>query len=266
MSLIACSDAPSSETLRGLRLGTVSYLNTAPLNYGIESHLHSAPPAELARRMAHGELDGAVLSVTEVFDQPNLSILDGVAIACDGPVYSVYLASRGALEDGATIYCDVASRTSVRLLELMLAERGVDVILRPSSSWTGAALPDHFLLIGNPAIEQRRAGLPHHNVLDLGAEWKRLTGLPFVFAVWALRSERFTASALECLREAKRVGVAAIPSIVASRPEFDAEFRARYLGGHIRYDLGPLEKEAIALFAEKRAERFGDARPSYRYL
>lgn len=244
--------------LEGLRLGTVSFLNTAPLNFGIEGCLRPAPPAELARWMAQGELDGAALSVTEVFDRPGLSILDGVCIASDGPVYSVYLASRTDIRDGDEVFCDVASRTSVRLLELLLAERGVRAQLRPMESRFLGRLPDHFLLIGNPAIERRQKGLPEHRIEDLGEAWRQLTGLPFVFAVWALRADRFRAEALERLRLAKREGVAAIPAIVRERSEFDEGFRRRYLGGYIRYDLGDREKRAIQLFAEKRAEFFGD--------
>jgi predicted solute-binding protein len=105
------------------------------------------------------------------------------------------------------------------------------------------------LLIGNPAIEFRRAGHPHQ-IWDLGAAWRELTGLPFVYAVWALRRDRDTTPLRRVLREAKALGLDTLDAIIAGRREFDADFRRDYLGWHIHYHLTEDEKRGVARFVE----------------
>ncbi|MFL5495573.1 MAG: menaquinone biosynthetic enzyme MqnA/MqnD family protein, partial [Gemmatimonadales bacterium] len=124
-------------------------------------------------------------------------LLPDLAITCDGPVHSVALFSRRPVEelDGRTVLLTASSRTSVLLLDLVSRHRwGV----RPRYATARAEAADLRAL----------AGLPHEAVLvigdaalllaaqelypvrvDLGAEWKAWTGLPFVFAVWAARRE-----------------------------------------------------------------------------
>ena len=101
-------------------------------------------------------------------------VVDGVAIASDGPVYSVFLAHRGPLHEIKTIALDPASRTSCHLLKCLLAEYHD---LRPDYVTTAEA--DARLLIGNQAIQFRQKNGSEFSYLDLGEEWMRCTGLPF---------------------------------------------------------------------------------------
>src|SRR5271170_2086833 len=168
------------------RIGSVSYLNAAPLTRGIESGIIFATPARLAEMLRRDELDAALVSVTEVLFNDRYDILDGIAIASLGEVYSVLLAHIKPLEEAKEIFCDTASLTSVNLLKVLLAERGLKPEFKPLENYEAAAEKDFVLLIGNPAIDFQRA--PHvHEIFDLGSAWFELTSLPFVFAVWALR-------------------------------------------------------------------------------
>ncbi len=173
-----------------------------------------------------------------------------MAIACDGEVFSVFLAYRGRLEDVRSIAMDPASRTSVNLLRCVLRGfRGMEFEETPGVVGETQAR----LVIGDPAIAFRAAEGGSWNLLDLGAEWKRCTGLPFVFAGWALREGVEDGEGLaEALRAAKREGIAKIDEIAAREP--DVEFARSYLTRFIRYDLGAPEKEAVALFAAKCRE------------
>ncbi len=230
-----------------VRIGSVPYLNSVPLTDGIEDRCLFLPPSALAERLDDGSLDAALVSVTEALFRPGFRIVDGVAIASDGPVSSVFLAHRDPLESLRTVHLDPASCTSVNLLRVLLAERGLAPEFRTLGSYDRASMPDNVLLIGNPAIAFARG--PHsHRILDLGEEWRRRIGLPFVYAVWAVREAVATVELAEELRAAKARGVARIPRFVEERTEFDRDFRRAYLGGHIRYGLGPGEKAGIERF------------------
>lgn len=231
-----------------LRLGSVPYLNAVPLTCGLERDCVFLPPAQLAVELHAGRLDAALVSVTEVLFHDGYDVLDGVAIGSDGPVASVFLAHREPLERLGVVHLDPDSCTSVNLLRVLLAERGVKPKFQALAHCAAAAAQTNVLLIGNPALDFRRAGHPHA-LWDLGEAWRELTGRPFVYAVWALR--RGAPAGLRArLRAAKNAGVAALPRLVAGRPEYDAPFRRAYLGGHIRYDLGAAEKAGLARFAE----------------
>jgi chorismate dehydratase len=231
------------------RLGSVHYLNAAPLTFGIEDQMVFATPARLAELLRRDELDAALVSITEVLLHDRYDILDGVAIASLGEVYSVFLAHKKPLVEVREVFCDTASLTSVNLLRVLLAERGLRPVFRPLESYAAAAKKDFVLLIGDPAIDFHRAAHPHQ-IFDLGLEWRTLTGLPFVFAVWALRRGVDQASNIQKLRAAKTSGLDHLEQIIGQRPEYDEAFRRAYFERHIRYDLNGEEKRAVTRFCD----------------
>ncbi len=235
--------------LAPFRVGSVPYLNAAPLTYGLEGEISFVPPSQLAVELHAGRLDAALVSLTEALFHDGYDVLDGYGIASDGPVFSVFLAHRQTLAAIRSIALDPASCTSVNLLRILLAERGLHPEFVPLPSYAEAPLHDNVLLIGNPAIEFQRAGHPH-SVWDLGEAWRDLTGLPFVYAPWALRRDRDTAPLRAALADAAEAGLAALPRLIAGRPEFDEPTRRTYLTERIRYRLGPREKLGIAKFVE----------------
>ncbi|MDP6250825.1 MAG: menaquinone biosynthesis protein [Verrucomicrobiota bacterium] len=232
------------------RIGSVPYLNSAPLTCGIESKTEFLLPSCLAKRLRAGGLDAGLVSITEVLFNNLYDILDGVAVASDGPVKSVFVAHKKPLEQVKVIHCDTASLSSVNLLKVTLAKRGLSPRLESFGDYDRAAERDAMMLIGNPGLEFLRS--PHaHQILDLGQAWREDTGLPFVFAVWAIRRDQRQPGLGQTLLQAKRDGLAKLDEIIASYPEFDAELRAAYLREHIHYDLGEREKEGIARFVEQ---------------
>ena len=99
----------------------MEYLNAAPLTRGLEDKILFTTPSKLAGLLRRDELEAALVSITEVLLTDRYDILDGVAIAARGEVYSVFLAHRRPLETATEIYCDTASLTSVNLLKVLLA-------------------------------------------------------------------------------------------------------------------------------------------------
>jgi chorismate dehydratase len=231
------------------RIGSVPYLNAAPLTRDLAGEIIFATPAKLAEMLRRDELDAALVSITEVLFNDRYDILDGIAIASLGEVFSVFLAHKKPLEDAKEIFCDTASLTSVNLLKVLLAERGLQPEFKPLENYEAAAEKDFVLLIGDRAIEFQLA--PHtHEIFDLGAAWLELTNLPFVYAVWALRRGVENKELRAELREAKNFGIETLDYLIETREEFDEDFRRDYFEWHIHYHLAEDEKRAIAKFCE----------------
>jgi predicted solute-binding protein len=236
-------------SLAPFRVGSVGYLNAAPLTRGLEDEVIFATPAKLAEILQRDELDAALVSITEVFFNDRYDVLDGIAIASLGEVLSVFLAHKRPLEEAKEIFCDTASLTSVNLLKVLLAERGLHPEFKPLPDYASAPERDFVLLIGNPALDFRRAAHPHE-IWDLGAAWFELTQLPFVYAVWALRRGVENAELRRQLAEAKDFGLDTLDHIIRNRTEYDEALRQDYLGWHIHYHLGTDEKRGVAKFIE----------------
>lgn len=229
--------------LRALRIGCVKYLNARPLIHGYDGDVIFDHPSTLAHELAAGRLDAALVPVFEVLREPHYAIVDGAAVASDGPVHSVVLAYRGELRAVRSVALDPASMSSVHLLKVLLAEFHD---MQPEYRDDGEAR----LLIGNQAIEFRAsAGAGAFHFLDLGEEWQRQTALPFVFAVWALRPGVANAVAVaETFRALAANGAAHVREIVGGEDFQDAAFRERYLTQHIRYALGEREKAGLTRY------------------
>ena len=116
----------------------MEYLNAVPLTRGIEDQITFTTPARLAELLRRDELDAALVSITEVLLNDRYDILDGIAIASLGEVYSVLLAHKKPLAEAKEIFCDTASLTSVNLLKVLLAERGLKPEFKPLENYTAA--------------------------------------------------------------------------------------------------------------------------------
>ena len=249
--MTAEGDQPAN-TLASFRIGSVPYLNSIPLTCGMENQVIFAPPSQLAGMLENETLDAALVSITEALLHPGYAILDNVAVASDGPVLSVFLATKIPLESIEVVHCDPASLTSINLLKILLKAKGVQPQWQPLSDYNEASEKDAVLLIGDPAITFTQSD-HSHQIWDLGAAWKELTGLPFVFAVWAIREGCDDQTLLHALTAAKINGIAQLPALIERETRFDMDFRREYLGKAIQYELGRQEKSGIQCFIEKLA-------------
>jgi len=238
-------------SLAPFRVGSVRFLNAVPLTRGLEDEIIFATPSKLAEMLQRDELDAALVSVTEVLFKNRYDVLDTIAIASLGEVKSVLLAHRKPITEVKEVFCDTASLTSVHLLRVLLAERGLFPEFKPLPTYDFATLPDFVLLIGDVAIDFLRSSPPpQHQIMDLGEAWSELTNLPFVYAVWALRRGIDHFELRRHLGEARDFGMDTLDHIIQSRNEYDLDFRKDYLGWHIHYHLGADEKRGLAKFIE----------------
>jgi chorismate dehydratase len=249
---------PANEP-KPFRIGSVKYLNAVPLTRGLESEVVFATPAKLAEMLRRDELDAALVSLTEVLLNDRYDILDGIAIASLGEVYSVILAHKKPLEEAKQIFCDTASLTSVNLLKVLLAEKNLFPKFVPLENYEAAPEKDFVLLIGDGAIDFHRSShrseakadaTGTHEIFDLGSAWTEMTNLPFVYAVWALRRGIENKALQTELREAKKFGMETLEYVICSREEYDEDFRRDYFEWHIHYHLAEDEKRGIAKFSE----------------
>jgi chorismate dehydratase len=253
-----------------LRVGAVNYLNTKPL---IERLTDFAPnvelsldlPSRLADQLAAGALDVGLIPVAEFFRGDGYTFVPNVAIGSRGPVLSVTLFSKVPWADVRTLALDEGSRTSAALAQILLRERyGVQprVCPLPIDAAPDALGTDAVLLIGDRAM---RACLPGFRyAYDLGEEWTDWTGLPMVFAVWAVRKGVVLGETEAAFLRAKDYGLAHAGEIAAREAPalgLDAGFCRRYLSNVLRFDLGPQELAGLDLF-RKLCEEFESERGS----
>jgi chorismate dehydratase len=244
-----------ADTLSGLRLGCVQYLNSRPLIYGLPG-VELAHPSELAAKLRAGAIDAALVPVFELLRSPrDYCFVDGVGIVSHGPVYSVYVAHQRPIRELRGVVADPASLTSVHLFQVLAS--GIlakDTPLLPPSSLL-CDDPDYGrLLIGNQAIDYRLAAEPagsREGFWDLGEQWTGWTGLPFVYAVWVLRKGLTSREKVaDALRAVAALGTAATSEIVSLETGYPQSFSERYLTEHIQFFLGDWERAGLTRFSE----------------
>jgi len=249
------------------RIGMVNYINTAPIyepwkRRGIDSgwQVEEAPPATLNKKLAAGELDLGFVSCIEYGLHPWLyRILPDLSISANGPVGSVFLFSKIPVKelDDQLVLLSSQSDTSVLLTKVVLEEF---IGVKPryiKGEVTGEYREEcaALLAIGDDALRLVEEGA-FGCQLDLGEIWKEHTGLPFVFAVCAVR-EDFCATQpemlgsihrrfLECCEEG-RSRLKDICMIAAPRIPMEVADCYAYLKG-IEYDLAEEKLAALERF------------------
>ncbi|MFG1802558.1 menaquinone biosynthetic enzyme MqnA/MqnD family protein [Micromonospora carbonacea] len=264
------------------RVGHIQFLNCLPIYWGlmrsgalIDVDLHKDSPDRLSAALVAGDLDiGPISHVEYLRHADELLLLPDLAVGSDGPVLSVNMVSTRPLAalGGGRVALGSTSRTGVLLARLLLGERyGVhpDYFRCPPDLTQMLLEADAGVLIGDVALralyEAPQRGL---EVTDLGQAWRDWTGLPMVFAVWAVRREfaaahpglvkevheAFLRSRDLCLAELDQVAEAA-----ARWESFDAATLATYFRA-LDFSLGERQVAGLREFARRAAE-IGEAPP-----
>ncbi len=265
---------------RKLRIAAISFLNTAPLMWDFA---HAPRAAELARcyevhftlpnlcaeQLATGAADVGLVPVAACATNPQLRILPGAAIASLGHVRSILLVVRAgmALEDVQSVALDSTSRTSAALVRVLFAKFiGTNPHYTQHAPTLEAMLAtaDAALLIGDPALLARQAGAcERFHCYDLAEEWRARTGLPFVFAVWALREGGLDSTGLTAAQVAedfvrsRDAGLQNLDALVdewAQRIDLPAHIIREYWTRNIHYTLDAECQDGLRLFYRYAAE------------
>jgi len=229
-------------------------------------------PAECADRLASGAADIGLIPIAALATTPGLRILPGCTIASKGAVRSLLLVRRAAQSLAAlrSVAADTASRTTLAHARILFHEWGnPDVPFLPLAADLDAMLEmaDAAILIGDPALlamEERanrfeRTGeeLVYH---DIAAEWRALTGLPFVSAVWAasaMSSVALVDSIAKDLIASRDHGLKNIEALVAEwspKLPIPEETIRTYLTENIHYVLDEECQQGMKTFFRRSAE------------
>ena len=247
------SESPSLPG-RPLTLGVVRYLNTRPLDAALAERpdvtLVPEVPSRLVERFRAGELDAALLPVMAWFEGVGAGIVRGLGIGSCGEVESVRLFCRRPLRETRVVCLDAESLTSNALCRILLrrAHGLAPEFATPTAAPAGA---DAVLRIGDKAMMDDPEAV---EIVDLGADWLRWTGLPFVFAAWIAREGVPATPLVPILTQALAAGLARLPELAeagARATGLDRGRCERYLSERIRYRFGPEDEDGLARFGEE---------------
>lgn len=258
------------------RLGRIRYINVLPLHYAFDQgwvvngcQVHTGTPAELNARMQQGTLDLSAISSYEYGRNfRNYYLLPELAIATRGDVGSVLFFSRLPFHRLTLkeVLLSAGSATSAALVKVVLAELYGARPLYRVGPVTDCFLDGCYgmLAIGDEALRLKARGCyPYY--LDLGQAWYELTGLPFVFGVWAVQRRYFAAypelvqELHQRLLQAKNLGLQALPEVcreaARSVPLSPAELAVYFQ--RLNYDLGVEHQEGLLAFF-RYLHKYGD--------
>ena len=272
-----------------VRIGCVKYLNTLPLIEGLGMwrgcELVTSAPSGLIGMLRRGEVDVALASVVDgargVADaKPSTTAPSDVVllpvgmIGCEGRTLTVRVFSRVPIERITRVVVDAESHTSVVLLQVLMwrkfgkrveVEVGRDHVGRDQgiegSRHLGEGGEEAILLIGDKVVTDAPAASEYPHQMDLGAAWKELTGLPFVYAVWMCRAGeeetlkvRTVAKMLERTRLHNATRMDWVVAEHAVERGWGRELAAEYVGTLLKYAVGDPEREAVEKFVSWAGE------------
>ncbi len=248
-----------------LRVSFIEYLNSVPLGWGFLNGPYQDAfeilfdvPSQCARHLSTGEADVGLIPVVEYQRIPDLSVLPDIAIASKREVKSVLFVSKKPLAEVSSVAVDSSSRTSVALLKIFLHKfHGLDSVTYHEESPDPEQmleLHDAALLIGNPALKLHRGS---QHVYDLAVEWNRFTGLPFVFAVWAVRSAANLGEQVQIFYQSREQGlkeIDSIASVYSKKLGIEAGEIRRYILENLDYSLDQENLRGLQTFFDTAAE------------
>lgn len=239
-----------------IRLSVVSYLNSKPFIYGLDQPwiknqiaLELDIPSTCAAKLISGKVDVGLVPVAILPELKEYHLLTNYCIGSDGVVNSVLLVSQVPFTEIRTVMMDYQSRTSV-----MLARVLADKFWKIKPAWEPASEGYEQTLNGTTAgiIIGDRALLMKDKfqyVYDLSVEWKKFTGLPFVFACW-VANKKIPQDFNDALNKAFALGISNIQDVlkIYGSGVIEPTLAAHYLNENIDYHFDDSKKKALALF------------------
>ena len=250
--------------MRKLRVGSVPYINAAPLTRWLETdeatpfvEVVYAPPSVLARQLQARELDVALVSSVELARREDARPVADLCIGSRDAVLSVRLFCKTPLRQVRTIALDTSSLTSVALTQILLTRAyGVQAAYRRAAPDLDAMLQqvDAALLIGDLGMTAAHPEV--REVVDLGSAWRAYTGLPFVWALWLVNAETPDQPLADLLRRAYQWGKAHIDALVEAesrRAGIPHDLCERYLKQVMVYELDESLRAGLSRFLHEYA-------------
>ena len=239
------------------RIGAVSYLNTRPLLLGFAQEgfknridLVKSYPANIAEDLLAGQIDIGLVPVAIIPELSNPHIISKYVIGANGAVASVALFSEVPIDQIKSIYLDYQSRTSVKLLKILLAQYWkveVNFLVATEGYIAQISGTTAGVIIGDRALENL-SKYPY--VYDLGLAWKQHTGLPFVFAAW-VANRPIPSEFMAAFEAANGYGLAHLDEVIALIPAQEQVYDLhKYYTENISYVYDEEKKQGLERFLE----------------
>jgi chorismate dehydratase len=236
-----------------IRVGAVSYLNTKPLIYGFEDGMMKNEidllidyPSRIASMLLQNEIDVGLVPVAIIPQMKEHHIISDYCIGSEGEVASVCLFSEVPMDKIEKVLLDYQSRTSVALLKVLIHRFWkINVVFEETSGDYQSKISGTTagLVIGDRALKQRKIS-PY--IFDLGLEWEKFTGLPFVFAAW-ISNKKLDNDFINQFNNANAFGLHHLEEVIKENPyeTFDLD---HYYKECISFDLDGEKKKGLELF------------------
>ena len=242
--------------MKKIRISAVSYTNTKPFLYGIQHtsiidqiDLSLDIPSDCAQKLIDDKVDIGLIPVAATLNLPEWHIVSDYCIGAEGAVNSVFLFSNCDIREAKTVQLDPQSRSSNNLARVLLKN------LWKIEPTFAIDAPDYaeshdpntaFVQIGDRTFGKKAK---YKYVYDLAEEWKKLTGLPFVFAAW-IANKPVPQEFVNEFNVSLKYGLdhrAELLKELPARPDFDLE---DYLMHRLDFKLTENKKKALYLFLD----------------
>jgi chorismate dehydratase len=242
-----------------LKISAVSYLNTIPFIHGLKQSeliktidLQLDYPSICADKLINGTVDLALVPVAVIPKLKEAYIISDYCIGANGAVDTVCLYSDVPIEEIESIALDYQSRTSVALLKILLKEYWQ---LNPELKKANVGFEENIkgnhaaLVIGDRAFA---LNTKHAYIYDLSAIWKKMTGLPFVFAAWVANT-KLPQDFIISFNKALEKGLSNIDKALALEGDSypNCKNPEDYLNNKISYNLDVEKQKGMELFLRK---------------
>jgi chorismate dehydratase len=243
-----------------IRISAVKYANTYPFIHGLYKSgfdkkviIETDHPADCAAKLLSGKADIGLVPVAILPGLKHYHIISNYCIGANGYVRTVMLLSNCPFDEIKKVYLDYRSRSSVNLSKV-LAKNSWKKEFVWADTLTGFDFvkignDEAVVLIGDQCFEYENS---FTNKIDLAWEWKKFSGLPFVFACWASNRD-LDAEFIDEFSNALKLGVDNLDEVVANFGEsgtIRGEDLKKYLTENIDYDLNEEKRKGLALFLD----------------
>ncbi len=247
-----------------IRISAVKYANTYPFIYGLtksgfdkEVVLETDHPADCAAKLINDSVDIGLIPVAALPSVKEYQIVSDYCIGANGDVRTVLLLSNCPFEAIRSVYLDYRSRSSVNLTKVLAKNSWKREFKWINTSkafdFLNIGLNEAVVLIGDQCFEFENS---FRYKVDLANEWKKFSGLPFVFACWAA-NKPINAEFIAKFNDALSIGVNDIDAVVekfGNTGTIKGEILKKYLVENIDYNFNDEKKKALKLFLELLAE------------
>ncbi len=244
--------------MKKIRVSAVKYINSYPFMIGLRDgevasmiDLEVCHPSECADRLLAGESDIGLIPVAMIASMKEYHIISDYCLSTLGEVRTVLLVSNTPFDEVRKIFLDYRSRSSVTLCRILAAKawkREFEWLPAPEDfNITAMSRGEAAVMIGDRCFEYAKC---FSHKTDLGLEWKKFTGLPFVFACWVSSAplpEEFIRLFNKALKEGierKNEAVALLKEGAVATPSEVID----YLNNNIDFHLDNRKREALSKF------------------